>query len=157
PDSCTLIRPLRPVVETVAAVWVISLWLVSPIFLDWNNVALDPLGEQHCIVKKTYTWAMLTTFTDILFPMFMMRRIYGEIYTRVKAREKKNLGLSCFLPTVYSVPNGGKTPPTAQLRKQRKTAVTLGILIGAFYICWTPYVLCSIVDIFIVKVKPPSL
>lgn len=196
-------RKLRHALESVALLWVLGAWIVSPIWLDWNNAVVDPGLKEHCLAKNSYAWLSLNNLGTFIFPMFYLARLYFGIFLELRRRFalKMKIGehwvsnasqpvssklaatqlasisftYDCFLfsevlnePSsntmgkIYAIsspklPSPVYTCPVLEEfrnnrmekvgRRERKAAITLGVLIGAFYISWLPTMSLSMIDL----------
>ncbi|XP_051869682.1 trace amine-associated receptor 1-like [Pristis pectinata] len=120
--------------------WVLP-GLVSfvPLLLDLHlqglETILSQLDPQDCVFIVNIPYAVFASVVSFYVPMLVMLAAYGKIFhvARIQARR------------IYTTENGSQETGATRFRystsmkKERKAAKTLGIIIGCFLLCWLPF------------------
>ncbi|KAH6946088.1 hypothetical protein HPB50_011615 [Hyalomma asiaticum] len=160
----------RTVAIMLACAW-ISSGLISfiPIFMGWYTTdehlgyKLDHPDECIFVVNKPY--AIVSSSVSFWIPCCIMLFTYWRIYVEATRQEKMlcksqmgPAGMLCRnstdLPNVHAPPHrnshgddpeSGQSTPTKRtinkMKREHKAAKTLGIIMGAFILCWLPFFL----------------
>jgi len=168
-QSRTIKSALRPVLY----LWLFAVALMSPLYLDWNGTVHYgqhpklPEGSLDCQSRRISSWRLLLILNFIGFPSVALVLLYYNIYKELKRRFRKSLasynpGEDTAAINLSSKESGKdelasdsivqdvmtrKTEVVAE--KERKAAKTLGFLVVAFLVCWTPYftvVIASVIN-----------
>nr|XP_048702260.1 trace amine-associated receptor 7a-like [Caretta caretta] len=153
-----LIYPLKftvPVsVMCIAVTWTFSLvYSFSVVFTGANDKgiqelvnALSCVGSCQLVFNKT--WVVVTSLLYFI-PFFTMIALYSKIFAVAKQQarmiERSNNTQS---PDNYS---------DRVSRRERKAAKTLGIAVIAFLVCWSPFFITVIIDVFLNFITSPLL
>ncbi|XP_020370783.1 5-hydroxytryptamine receptor 4-like [Rhincodon typus] len=117
-----------------------------PLLLDVHLRGLEaillPFDPHSCVFMVNIPYAVSASVIAFYFPMLVMLVAYGKIFlvARIQARQ------------VYTIENGleGRNTLTrcqnSSMKKERKAAKTLGIIMGCFLICWLPFFTTNIVN-----------
>lgn len=160
----------RTVAIMLACAW-ISSGLISfiPIFMGWYTTdehlgyKIDHPDECIFVVNKPY--AIVSSSVSFWIPCCIMLFTYWRIYVEATRQEKMlcksqmgPAGMLCRnstdLPNVHAPPHrnshgddpeSGQSTPTKRtinkMKREHKAAKTLGIIMGAFILCWLPFFL----------------
>lgn len=107
----------------------VSIWFFSVVFACLRLIITDPL-------KLPLYWIAASTITVIL-PILIISLCYFHIFKAVRIQIRRI--------AVNSTLNQDET--LVQL-KNRKAALTIGIVVGVFLICWTPSLVVSVLQFF---------
>ncbi|XP_077992580.1 dopamine receptor 1-like [Glandiceps talaboti] len=99
-------------------------------------------GIMICMLELNSTYAILSSLISFYIPCLVMIMIYAHIYRAVRyhVRQIKTQQI----PRI--VENGGPSVSSqSQEVSDHKAAITLGIIMGTFLICWSPFFLMNII------------
>ncbi|XP_050976785.1 trace amine-associated receptor 13c-like [Labeo rohita] len=100
------------------------------------NISQKTLCYGQCIVMISPAW----TFTDLtfffLFPCVVIITVYLRIFYVVQWQVK----------VINSLTKGGKCVMEVSVKRksESKAALTLGIIVAVYLICWIPFNICSL-------------
>ncbi|XP_072558913.1 trace amine-associated receptor 13c-like [Paramormyrops kingsleyae] len=117
--------------------------------LDGYITSINCLGS--CILLFNAQWSTPNTLIVFFLPCSVMIGLYAKIFL-VAGQHVRHLGDMRQQPRFKQ--NNGKRKTHSS---ERKAAKTLGIVVGAFILCWMPYFVTSILDPYIDFVTPPVL
>ncbi|EEC13259.1 G-protein coupled octopamine receptor, putative, partial [Ixodes scapularis] len=131
----------RTVAIMLTCAWVSS-GLISfiPIFLGWyttnEHLVYKVEHPDECIFVVNKPYAIISSSVSFWIPCCIMLFTYWRIYVEATRQEKMlcksqmGPGMLCRNSTDQSMPN-----------REHKAAKTLGIIMGAFILCWLPFFL----------------
>ncbi|XP_066571158.1 trace amine-associated receptor 9-like [Amia ocellicauda] len=148
---------------TVRVAWIfITLGWVFPVIYSFgviytkaNDRGLEELVavlscEGGCFLFFNKPWAILNA---VIFyaPCFGMIGIYARIFT--VARTQARL-IQTMEDRTFSLEDSTRR---AQRNREQKAAKTLGIVMGVFLVCWHPYVIDTMIDVYINFTTPAAV
>lgn len=145
------------VLSAIGGIWILSA-LVSflPISLGWhkpNKIQPPPLndGQPICALELTTTYAVVSSTISFYVPCVVMVALYTRLYLYARKHVRN----------IRAVTKPGFTPPANPAAKptklarpfshtsyhsmDHKAAITLGIIMGVFLVCWVPFFCVNIV------------
>jgi len=51
-------RTHKSVSEKLVVIWILSLWVMSPLIFDWEHLSMDPSAAHTCVSNKTPHWVV---------------------------------------------------------------------------------------------------
>ncbi|XDV42459.1 hypothetical protein PO909_011116 [Leuciscus waleckii] len=167
-------RTARRAAAMVATVWLISVFIsIPPLF--WRQRG-D--GSQQCIIEHDHVgYTIYSTFGAFYIPMTLILILYSRIYSAAKTLYQKR-GSSrhlssrstdsqisvnhCRVTHAFCVSDVSSSDPTAEntarapsFDTERKAARILGLILGAFILCWLPFFLKELlVGLMLLKPSP---
>ncbi|XP_046995337.1 dopamine receptor 1 [Schistocerca americana] len=164
----------RVAVASIAAIWLLAA-LISflPISLGLHRPP-QPLtyhdgATEHptCALDLTPTYAVVSSCISFYFPTLVMLGIYCRLYLYAQKHVKNIRAVTRPLPAAAASTNFGATadsadagaggkqqPPIAAMSSSpyhvsdHKAAITVGVIMGVFLICWVPFFCVNIVAAF---------
>uniref|UniRef100_UPI00398E6518 trace amine-associated receptor 1-like n=1 Tax=Pristiophorus japonicus TaxID=55135 RepID=UPI00398E6518 len=127
--------------------WILpALVSLVPLLLDLHlkgvETILAQLDPHDCVFIVNIHYALSASVISFYLPMLVMLVAYGKIFqvARIQARQ------------IYTIENGFhrrsivRARQSSSMKKERKAAKTLGIIIGCFLLCWLPFFTTNITD-----------
>ncbi|KAJ9593103.1 hypothetical protein L9F63_027654, partial [Diploptera punctata] len=167
----------RVTVASIAAVWLLSA-IISflPISLGLHRPP-EPVVYQEgdteyptCALDLTPTYAIVSSCISFYFPTFVMLGIYCRLYLYAQKHVKNIKAITRPLTASSATTNFGAmdgNSPTSTSSKHNlqskiqvhpqsspyhvsdhKAAITVGVIMGVFLICWVPFFCVNIVAAF---------
>ncbi|XP_043942955.1 trace amine-associated receptor 5-like [Protopterus annectens] len=106
---------------------------------------LPCLGSCQLVVMRLWGWI---NFSIFFIPCFLMLGLYIRIFFIARRQVKI---INSMTENNTSLRNGSIS------KRERKAAVTLGIAIGIYALCWLPFVIDTIIDAFFNFITPPLI
>ncbi|XDV44683.1 hypothetical protein PO909_012925 [Leuciscus waleckii] len=144
--------------KIVLSVWLLSASITLPPLFGWAQNVND---DNVCLISQDLGYTIYSTAVAFYIPMTVMLIMYYRIYRVAKVSAAKH--------TIAGFPKAEDEESvncvTAALKLQRevkecvsfsrllKAAATLGIVVGAFAVCWMPFFLLSTARPFICGVQ----
>ncbi|XP_014241423.1 octopamine receptor beta-1R-like isoform X2 [Cimex lectularius] len=165
PLDYPLIMTRRKLAIMLAAVWFCPASLsFLPIFMGWyttpKHLAYLSENPHLCEFKVNKTYAVLSSSLSFWLPGVIMIFMYYRIYIEADRQERmlyrskvatallnKHLQINGI---AAGMDVGGSEPlrplaTTSKMKRERKAARTLGIIMSAFLACWLPFFLWYII------------
>ncbi|XP_048841327.1 trace amine-associated receptor 13c-like [Brienomyrus brachyistius] len=117
--------------------------------LDEYITSINCLGS--CILLFNAMWGTLHTQIWFFLPCSVMIGLYTKIFL-VARQHVRQLGGTSQQPC-FTEGHGNRKSHSSE----RKAAKTLGIVVGAFILCWMPFFVISVIDPYIDFATPPVL
>ncbi|XDV30916.1 hypothetical protein PO909_033739 [Leuciscus waleckii] len=139
-----------------AAVMISMVWLLA-IFVTLPPMLWRQQEENICIIKHdSIVFTIYSTFGAFYIPLILILILYYKIYRAAKTLYQRR-GASCLknsetnghmLPKCSDrEPTSPDTlsPPEKSITREKKAATTLGLILGAFVICWLPFFIHEVI------------
>ncbi|XP_051880313.1 trace amine-associated receptor 1-like [Pristis pectinata] len=138
--------------------WILSAFVgFGMICLELNLIEIRDFYYKEifcsggCTLVMGKLCSVIYSIVSFYFPGFIMLCIYTKIYF---VATKQARAINDITRQVHSIKeNKNITSQTSE----RKAAKTLGIVMGVFLMCWTPYFTCNFLDPFIAHTTPPLM
>ncbi|XP_056323383.1 trace amine-associated receptor 13c-like [Danio aesculapii] len=90
----------------------------------------------RCSVMVSFSWITTDLFMSFILPCFIMITLYSRIFYVVHQQVK----------VINSLMKGGKcvTEGSAKRKSESKAALTLGIIVSVYLLCYIPYYICTL-------------
>ncbi|XP_038654724.1 LOW QUALITY PROTEIN: trace amine-associated receptor 1-like [Scyliorhinus canicula] len=138
--------------------WILSAFVgFGMICLELNLIEIRDFYYNNiycyggCILVMGKLCSVIYSLISFYFPGFIMLCIYTKIYHVATKQARAINDITRQIQTIKDC----KTV-TSQT-SERKAAKTLGIVVGVFLICWSPYFTCNFIDPFIEHSTPPIM
>ncbi|XP_023665941.1 5-hydroxytryptamine receptor 1E [Paramormyrops kingsleyae] len=152
-------RTARRAAATVATVWAISVSISLPPLFWRSHRALGavPSSATQCIIEHDHVgYTLYSTFGAFYIPMAIILVLYYRIYAAAKALYQKRGSMRYLSGRSTDSQNSFASDPTLDLdrlhvtlrvppcevcssSRERKAARILGLILGAFVLCWLPF------------------
>ncbi|KAI7800172.1 trace amine-associated receptor 13c-like [Triplophysa rosa] len=155
-------HPLQyPTRVTIPVAWVMVLlsWSIAAGYsygLLYSKANVEGLDEflasiycmGSCNLFFNALWGAIDTLIAFFLPCSVMIGLYARIFVIARQHVRK-IG--------ESNQHEKQSVIKSSRRSERKAAKTLGVVVGAFIICWLPYFVNSLIDPYINFSTPPAL
>ncbi|KAH1173040.1 trace amine-associated receptor 1 [Mauremys mutica] len=160
---CDPLRYKSKINTSIIVVMIVISWTIPAIFafgmifLELNLKGAEEIFYNHihcvggCFVFFSETSGVVTFMISFYIPGFVMLCIYGKIYVIAK-RQARSIKDAASQTQIRFEMKHHISPS-----RERKAAKTLGIVIGVFLICWSPFFFCTVIDPFLNYSTPPIL
>nr|XP_021328042.1 trace amine-associated receptor 13c [Danio rerio] len=93
----------------------------------------------QCLVMVSFSWTVTDLFMSFIFPCTLIILLYLRIFYVVHQQVK----------VINSLMKGGKcvTEGSVKRKSESKAALTLGIIVAVYLLCYIPYYICSLIVI----------
>ncbi|XP_067618708.1 octopamine receptor beta-1R-like isoform X1 [Eurosta solidaginis] len=159
PLDYPLIMTHRRVLFMLLMVWLLpALLSFLPICSGWYTTAENwkylKNNPHICEFKVNKAYAVVSSSMSFWIPGFVMVYMYYRIYQEAVRQERlvyRSKVAALLLDKHLQISQIPKPRPSIQveqstittMRRERKAARTLGIIMSAFLICWLPFFLCK--------------
>ncbi|KAM9324578.1 beta-1 adrenergic receptor [Gastrophryne carolinensis] len=151
----------------VCIVWAIST-LVSflPIMMHWWRDTEDPVAMSCydnpgcCDFVTNRAYAIASSTISFYIPLVVMIFVYSRVFREAKKQLKKIdrcEGRFHHNPTFHHTRSSRRRVSKMLVAKEHKALKTLGIIMGIFTLCWLPFFLANIVNVFYRNLIPDKL
>ena len=124
--AVTNIRYIEILTRSRVRAVIVSIWFFSVVFACLRLVITDPF-------KLPLYWIAASTIT-VMLPIVIISLCYFHIFKAVRIQIRRIATLN--------------PDETLVQLKNRKAALTIGIVVGVFLICWTPSLVISLLQFF---------
>ncbi|CAL8328472.1 unnamed protein product [Merluccius merluccius] len=151
-----LLYPLRMgsrgrVAALIAACWAApALISFGPIMLGLHTAGVDvPLPRDACVLLVNRAYAVTASLAAFYLPMAVMLAAYRKIYKAAKRQAMQISAMESQMAAGVGKDSGKKQRHRSAMRRERKAAKTLGIIMGVFLVFWMPFFTVNMVDPFV--------
>ena len=142
PFRYTHIVTKRKVLATIGSIWLISA-LIS--FIPISYLSNHSPGE--CYLELSPTYAVVSSVISFYVPCLAMLILYIQLYRCAQGHVKKIKSMSG--PIQLGSVDGVLLPPVPVCPvSENKAAITVGVVVGVFFICWMPFFCVNIIAAF---------
>lgn len=135
-----LIFTIKRIILTVSSLWAFSIALVAAMI----TVDLRETKEEVCLGKFANKWILYIYYPFLtVLPIILMLFAYSYIL-RIALRQQRKIE---DFGTVED-----KRTKAMKLRKERRTIVTLFILVISYAVCTLPYAIISVLDVIDINI-----
>ena len=132
----------------IAGVWIMS-FLISfiPTHLNWHTSSSTGLNSMLntnlCIFELNITYALVSSLISFYVPCVIMVSIYVRLYAFARSHAE-------VIRKTYNVERftTGACTKGSYRKSDHKAAVTLGIIMGVFLLCWFPFFVVNLIMAF---------
>lgn len=136
----------KKVAIAITLVWTISIILsFIPINVGWHKSSGDKsvLPPDVCILEISGTYAVVSSSISFYLPCIVMLSLYFKLY--MYAREQVR---SINSTLVHNHIGDQRGSGQASRLSDHKAAVTLGVIMGVFLICWLPFFILNLIEAY---------
>ncbi|KAM3865150.1 5-hydroxytryptamine receptor 4 [Diretmus argenteus] len=137
------------VARLIIVCWVVPMLIsFGPIMLGLHMAGLDILlPKDICVFLVNRIYAVMASLVAFYFPMVIMLNAYWKIYRAAKRQARQISAMESQMTA--GVSKDSSKQQRHSMRRERKAAKTLGIIMGVFLLFWWPFFAINIVDPFI--------
>ncbi|XP_057700228.1 trace amine-associated receptor 3 [Corythoichthys intestinalis] len=135
---------------------IVTCWAVpmlisfGPIMLGLHMAGVDiPLPEDGCILLVNRFYAVMASLIAFYLPMAIMLVAYWKIFKAARRQARQISAMESQMAAGVGKDSSKKKKHRNTMKRERKAAKTLGIIMGVFLIFWMPFFTVNIVDPFI--------
>ncbi|KAL1023505.1 hypothetical protein UPYG_G00041690 [Umbra pygmaea] len=137
----------------IVVCWAIPLFIsFGPIMLGLHKAGVDVaplLPDDACIFLVNRVYAVMASLVAFYLPMGVMLVAYWKIYKAAKRQAMQISAMESQFSSGVGKDSSKKQRHRNAMRRERKAAKTLGIIMGVFLLFWLPFFTLNIVDPFI--------
>ena len=133
-----------------ATLVILSLWIYSGLFalvpvLGWKRVSQSVTALGFCDFNITTEYSLLSSLANFILPTVFMCALYWRIYKIANGLSRQET-----LDPLQNSPYTGRKSAKS-LKRRIKTTKNILILVCAFFFCWMPHTVLSIVAIIMIE------
>ncbi|XP_054635551.1 5-hydroxytryptamine receptor 4 [Dunckerocampus dactyliophorus] len=122
----------------------------GPIMLGLHVIGVDVAVPQDvCVLLVNGIYAVMASLIAFYLPMAIMLVAYWKIFKAAKRQARQISAMESQMAAGVGKDSGKKKKHRNMMKRERKAAKTLGIIMGVFLIFWMPFFTVNIVDPFI--------
>ncbi|KAM6972829.1 5-hydroxytryptamine receptor 4 [Aplochiton taeniatus] len=135
----------------IVVCWAVPMLIsFGPIMLGLNMVGVDVLlPDDVCIFLVNRVYAIMASVVAFYVPMAIMLVAYWKIYRAAKRQAMQISAMESQMAAGVGKDSSKKQRQRNAMRRERKAAKTLGIIMGVFLVFWLPFFTLNIMDPFI--------
>ncbi|XP_051560009.1 5-hydroxytryptamine receptor 4-like [Myxocyprinus asiaticus] len=135
----------------IVVCWAVPLLIsFGPILLGLHKLGVDvPLPKNMCVFLVNHVYAVMASLVAFYLPMVTMLVAYCKIYKAAKRQAMQISTMEAQMAAGVGKDSSKKQKQRNSIRRERKAAKTLGIIMGVFLLFWLPFFTVNIVDPFI--------
>ncbi|XP_072319735.1 5-hydroxytryptamine receptor 4 [Eucyclogobius newberryi] len=135
------------VVSLIVICWVFPSFIsVGPVTLELHVASTDvQMPEDGCVFVVNQVYAVVASVVSFYLPMLIMLLAYWKIYKVAKRQARQISAMES--QTVKDTSK--KQRHRNAMKRERKAAKILGIVMGVFLLFWMPFFTVNVVDPFI--------
>ncbi|KAJ8001193.1 hypothetical protein DPEC_G00188750 [Dallia pectoralis] len=143
--------------QTRVALLIVVCWAVpllisfGPIMLGLHKARVDGapvLPDDACVFLVNRVYAVIASLVAFYLPMGVMLVAYWKIYRAAKRQAMQISAMESQFSAGVGKDSCKKQRHRNAMRRERKAAKTLGIIMGVFLLFWLPFFTVNIVDPF---------
>uniref|UniRef100_A0A3Q3Q7D8 G-protein coupled receptors family 1 profile domain-containing protein n=1 Tax=Monopterus albus TaxID=43700 RepID=A0A3Q3Q7D8_MONAL len=138
------------------ALLIIVCWAVpmlisfGPIMLELHIADVDILfSKDICVFLVNRIYAVMASLVAFYLPMAIMLVAYWKIFKAAKRQARQISAIESQMAAGVGKDSSKKQRHRNTIKREKKAAKTLGIIMGVFLIFWMPFFTVNIVDPFI--------
>lgn len=141
----------RRVALLIAVCWLVPILIsFGPIMLDLHVAGVDMLiPKDLCVFLVSRIYAVMASLVAFYLPMAIMLVAYWKIFKAAKRQARQISAMESQMAAGVGKDSSKKKRHRNAMKRERKAAKTLGIIMGVFLIFWMPFFTVNIVDPFI--------
>ncbi|XP_074844851.1 trace amine-associated receptor 1 [Carettochelys insculpta] len=146
------------IVIMIVVSWTVpAIFAFGMIFLELNLKGAEEIFYNHiycvggCFVFFSGVSGVVASMISFYIPGFVMLCIYRKIYAIAKKQARSIKDAISQTQIRFDMKRH------ISRSRERKAAKTLGIVMGVFLICWSPFFFCTVTDPFMSYATPPVL
>ncbi|XP_013419281.1 dopamine receptor 1 [Lingula anatina] len=158
------------IISMIVAVWILSA-LISflPVNLGWHQIGLIGIEEAEeelpterpfCALVISPVYAVISSCVSFYLPCIIMVTIYLRLYTFARHHVSNIKRTTTFDQFNGDSTNGGGgrggsgKSGSGYKVSDHKAAITLGVIMGVFLLCWMPFFTINIVQAYCRCISP---
>uniref|UniRef100_A0A3Q2YCJ7 5-hydroxytryptamine receptor 7 n=1 Tax=Hippocampus comes TaxID=109280 RepID=A0A3Q2YCJ7_HIPCM len=139
----------RCMAKMIAWVWLLSASITLPPLFGWAKNVND---GRVCLISQDRGYTVYSTAVAFYIPVSVMLFTYSRIYRAAKISAAKHAvaAFPLWPPDGFASPDGMSAASLVHsknqgsiFKREQKAAATLGLVVGAFSVCWLPFFLLS--------------
>ncbi|XP_016070024.1 PREDICTED: 5-hydroxytryptamine receptor 1D [Miniopterus natalensis] len=129
----------------IAGVWTISVCIsIPPLF--WRQAEAHEELSACQVNTSQISYTIYSTCGAFYIPSVLLLILYGRIYAAARSRHGHLAGSALFFSQVrIKLADSALERKRISAARERKATKTLGVILGAFVICWLPFFVVSLV------------
>ncbi|CAH1795252.1 unnamed protein product [Owenia fusiformis] len=141
----------KVVISMIACCWILPIFpsFVS-VFAKWPDIGVEEMIQEMtnngtlpvCPFKVSPAYTIATSLLLFYIPAGMMIVVYSIIFYIARSQSRK-------IQALEIADDRDKRSEARNMKRERKAARTLLIIMGAFLLCWLPLYLFNIIDVSI--------
>uniref|UniRef100_A0A8C9VV23 5-hydroxytryptamine receptor 7 n=1 Tax=Scleropages formosus TaxID=113540 RepID=A0A8C9VV23_SCLFO len=162
----------RCMAKIIVSVWLLSASITLPPLFGWAQNVND---NKVCLISQDLGYTVYSTAVAFYIPMSVMLIMYHRIYRAAKVsaarhnivgfpKAEEEVSVDCVAAALKLHREAEECASFSQLlradrrnvsvfKREQKAATTLGIVVGAFSVCWLPFFLLSTARPFVCGVR----
>ncbi|XP_071944882.1 histamine H3 receptor-like [Antedon mediterranea] len=130
----------KRVTVMIITTWIICILLYAiPIFcwkkFTGKKVEID--YSENCYMESGQAYKLVCLFFSFVIPLPIIIYLNSTVYKEIRQRTRRNHSVLNRNKSVFQAASVNTT--MSSMRRHRKAAITLAVLVSVFAICWAPY------------------